>query len=380
MEHTQDKHSSVRLFLTPAGKGQLYITASLSAQAGDPATAAAQAYGLIADTLSTQGLAVVHERIHGSIASQQAVLAGRAKALAGAGIPAGPHTYIQGGPAWGEGLAGINIQAVTADDTWDISHDGQVIGRGFKRDSLTFLMLQNMHGLINPGDSRSDQTTAMLELTECILQANGASYRNVIRTWIYLHELLDWYDEFNVRRNEKYAEFGLMPAPGEQMISLPSSTGIEGVNPMSAACAMDVLAVVGDAEIEQMTNAKQEDAFLYGSAFSRGTYIKESDVETLRLSGTASIDEDGVSVHVDDTRKQIVRTFENVQALIAQKGMTLQHICDANLFIKRAEDADLYREVAEQFGLSDLPGIVINTDVCRDDLLFEIDATVVKPL
>ncbi len=380
MEHTQDKHGPVRLFLTPAGEGQLYITASLSAQAGDPSTAAALAYGLIADVLSEQGLAIVHERIHGSIASQLAVLAGRAKALSTAGIPAGPHTYIQGGPAWGEGLAGINIQAVTAKDTWDISHEGQVVGRGFKRDSQTFLMLQNMHGLINPGDSRGDQTTAMLELTECILQANDASYRNVIRTWIYIHELLDWYDEFNVRRSEKYAQFGLMPAPGQQRISLPSSTGIEGATPVSAACAMDVLAVVGDAEIEQMTNARQEDAFLYGSAFSRAAHIKQADVETLLLSGTASIDEDGVSVHVDDTRKQIVRTFENVKALIAQKGMTLQHICDANLFIKRAEDANLYREVAAELGLSDLPGILINTDVCRDDLLFEIDATVVKPL
>ena len=149
---------------------------------------------------------------------------------------------------------------------------------------------------------------------------------------------------------------------------------------MSAACAMDALAVVGDAKIEQMTNARQEDAFLYGSAFSRGAYMEQTDVASIQLSGTASIDEQGRSQHVDDTRKQIILTLENVQALIAQKGMTLQHICDANIFIKQAEDAEIYREVADQFGLNDLPGIIINTDVCRDDLLFEIDATIVKPL
>jgi hypothetical protein len=69
-----------------------------------------------------------------------------------------------------------------------------------------------------------------------------------VRTWFYLSDILSWYAAFNKVRNEKYGEFGIMPGPGDRELLLPASTGIEGVTPSGAACAMDLIAVIGNNE------------------------------------------------------------------------------------------------------------------------------------
>ena len=229
----------------------------------------------------------------------------------------------------------------------------------------------------------------MFDRAEEALEACGATYHDVVRTWIYLSDILDWYEEFNVARNEKYDELGIMPdvstgASGRDQgkpLCLPASTGIAAENPDGAACAMDVLAIIApdsrQVEVEQMTNVKQKDAFVYGSAFSRGACIREPDVTSISISGTASIDQQGLTTHTGNVRGQIVSTLDNIESLIAEKGATLQDICQASVFIKHPEHLAVYREVAADRGLADMPAICMNTDICRDDLLFEIDGVAV---
>ncbi len=48
------------------------------------------------------------------------------------------------------------------------------------------------------------------------------------------------------------------------------------------------------------------------SSFSRGLRIDLGGIVILLISGTASIDENGVSVHVGDLRAQCRRTFLNI--------------------------------------------------------------------
>ena len=67
------------------------------------------------------------------------------------------------------------------------------------------------------------------------------------------------------------------------------------------------------------------EAYDYGSAFSRGMRIDLNGVTILLISGTASIDDEGRTVHVGDLRAQTRRTFDNISALLAPKarpGMT----------------------------------------------------------
>jgi 2-iminobutanoate/2-iminopropanoate deaminase len=46
----------------------------------------------------------------------------------------------------------------------------------------------------------------------------------------------------------------------------------------------------------------------------------------LLISGTASIDENGVSVHIGDFRAQMRRTFDNITGLLESEGCTWHDI------------------------------------------------------
>ena len=138
--------------------------------------------------------------------------------------------------------------------------------------------------------------------------------------------------------------------------------------------------MVGPAEslplVKQLSNPGQQDAFQYGSAFSRGALLRQPDVSLIQVSGTAAIDESGVSLHPGDVRGQIDCTLDKIAALIDQEGATLKDIAAACVFIKRPEDALVYQERAAARGLENLPAVIMVADICREDLLFEIDAEV----
>jgi enamine deaminase RidA (YjgF/YER057c/UK114 family) len=95
------------------------------------------------------------------------------------------------------------------------------------------------------------------------------------------------------------------------------------------------------------------------------------------MSGTAAIDAQGRSLHPGDVRGQIDCTFDKIAALIEPEGATLADIAAACVFIKRPEDARVYQERAAAQGLENLPAVVMVAGVCRDELLFEMDAEVV---
>jgi enamine deaminase RidA (YjgF/YER057c/UK114 family) len=100
-------------------------------------------------------------------------------------------------------------------------------------------------------------------------------------------------------------------------------------------------------------------------------------VKIVQVSGTAAIDEHGVSLYPGDIRAQIDCTFNKVQSLLAQEGAGLKDICAATVFVKKQEFAEIFHEMAAARGLSDFPAVCIVADVCREELLFEIDAEAV---
>jgi enamine deaminase RidA (YjgF/YER057c/UK114 family) len=364
-----------------------HVTASVAEPSGDAERTSEEIYTRISDILARRRMQVTHERIFGSLKLREPILEARRRALeqSGQGVD-WPITFIEGRPPWGDGLAGVQIQAVRpqqAGGVQTITDDGVARGRRWQRHGATYLMLQDLHGAA-PGSSRESQTTAMFERANRILERQGATFRDVARTWIYLPDILQWYDGFNAARSVKYREFGLLPVrpaeDGGRRTLPPASTGISGGNPHGAGPVMDLLAVIGKPEcpvkVELMTNVRQKDAFEYGSAFSRGVWIREPDMTQVQVSGTAAIDERGKSLFPNDCRAQIFRTFDTIEALIAPTGASLKDVCQATVFLKRAQDLPVYRQAAAERGLADLPAVCVVADVCRDDLLFEVDATV----
>lgn len=385
METAFQRYESVDLHVTEAGRGQFFLVAS-SFKPSDAGNAAHHAYNAIGELLRERGAKVVHERIFGSFGAKSRVLDARKGAFQERDLSRdGALTYIQGHPCWGLGFAGTVIQAVAplepGDDVWTIENGGLPCGRGWKRKDAAFLVLQNLQGVTEDPDggaARSRQASRMIERAEGILRREGSGFPKVIRTWFYLSRILEWYGEFNGVRNTLYETYGLMPGSKEDRLRLPASTGIEGDTTGGSACVLDLLAWAGPGDgrehVRQLSNPAQEDAFRYGSSFSRGALIREFDVLLIHVSGTAAIDESGASLYPGDAGKQIQCTLDKIQALLAQEGAGLMDICAATIFVKRPEDAIIYRKEVDARGIEGIPGICMKADICRDELLFEMDA------
>jgi enamine deaminase RidA (YjgF/YER057c/UK114 family) len=95
------------------------------------------------------------------------------------------------------------------------------------------------------------------------------------------------------------------------------------------------------------------------------------------LSGTASINEQGKSVFIGDPEAQIRHTLNVVSSLIASEGATLKDICETTLFFKRKQDISLYQKITEHMEIANIPSVTVIADVCRDELLFELDAALI---
>jgi enamine deaminase RidA (YjgF/YER057c/UK114 family) len=380
--------AAATVYVTEAGRGQAYLVAA-GAWGHKAAQSAAAAYEEIARELKKRDLQILHERVFGSLAAWPTVRSLRRRIFQSQGLEAdGPLTYIQGHPPWGKGLSGVIIRAVKkrrpSDRIWTIRHQGWPVGRGWQRQGHTTLILQNLQGL-SPGSNGWNlpplQARRLLATANRILREQGATYREVVRTWFYLSDILSWYLDFNQARSAMYRELGLLSPDGDVFRKLPASTGIEGQTPTDAAGALDLLAVIpaenSQPHIRQLSSPGQPEALSYGSAFSRGTLLAEPEATLVQVSGTAAIDEHGQSLHPGDIRAQIDCTFDKIEVLIGQAGASLADVAAASVFVKHPQHARVYWERAAARGLQDIPAVVMVAEICRKELLFEMDAEVV---
>ncbi len=124
------------------------------------------------------------------------------------------------------------------------------------------------------------------------------------------------------------------------------------------------------------------EAFAYAkpSSFSRGMRIDLNGLTILLISGTASIDENGKSVHMGDFRAQMRRTLANITGLLASEGSTWQDIVRTTCYLRDIErDYEAFNEERTAFfteqGLDPLPASTgIQAILCRPELLIEIEA------
>jgi enamine deaminase RidA (YjgF/YER057c/UK114 family) len=132
-----------------------------------------------------------------------------------------------------------------------------------------------------------------------------------------------------------------------------------------------------------MTNhSVLNEAFAYAkpSSFSRGMRIDLNGLTILLISGTASIDENGVSVHLGDFRAQLRRTFDNITGLLESEGCTWHDIVRTTCYLRDIErDYDVFNDERTKFfkeqGLDPLPASTgIQAILCRPELLIEIEA------
>lgn len=119
------------------------------------------------------------------------------------------------------------------------------------------------------------------------------------------------------------------------------------------------------------------------SSFARALSFEIGDVTVLLISGTASVDEDGATLHVGDFRAQCWRTYRNISTLLESAGMSWHDIVRTTCYLRDIErDYKDFNEVRTAFfswlGLDPLPASTgIQARLCREDLLVEIEAIAV---
>src|SRR5215475_13939229 len=73
------------------------------------------------------------------------------------------------------------------------------------------------------------------------------------------------------------------------------------------------------------------------SSFSRGLRIELNGLVILLISGTASIDEYGQSVHIGDFRAQIQRTYRNITELLQAAGASWKDVVRTTCYLRDIE-------------------------------------------
>ncbi|MBE3071033.1 MAG: hypothetical protein IMZ66_12430 [Planctomycetes bacterium] len=348
---------------------EVFITATPD----EALTAAGQAevfFPAIRDVLRGQGARILQERVFATEEAFAELLPVRTAAYGDLddGVP--PVLLCVPAGAMGP-LVGVQVHAVSCDDKPSvILSEGQPRGRSIGVGGARYIAFS---GLVAPeAGSASDQARSVFEKAASALRAAGGTMLNVARTWLWLGDILAWYDDFNKVRNRFFQDSGLLNAERHER-HLPASTGI-GIGPAGGPrCALDFIAVMGDGAAVECYRAAgmQQSAFNYGSAFSRVASATTPAGKTVYVSGTAAIDEAGKTCHVGDAAGQIAMTLANVRAAMRDMGCSDADVVHSIAYSKTPEIEALFRRQWADLGW---PCISAISDVCRDDLLFEVEA------
>ncbi len=230
-----------------------------------------------------------------------------------------------------------------------------------------------------------------------LLDSVDVRFDQVIRTWLYLGGIGETepggsrYQELNRARADFYRDIHFLNGRAghrQPRRVYPASTGIgaDGRGIMMSAIALrtdrdDIRAV-------PLENPRQTAAYDYSACyspaspkFSRAMALSCGSYATIFISGTASIT-NSETQHLGDAATQTRETLDNIDALISEAnlrrhglpglGTSLEGMGLVRVYIKRQEDYAQVRAIC-QHRLGELPAVYAIADVCRPDLLVEIE-------
>ncbi len=331
-----------------------------------------ETFGRLAAALKELDATIVHLMIFGSVNAGAAGTEAMRRIFGGIDWPI---TWVEGAACDDRPIAGMQVFALAGGEVQRLHAGESVIGSVFEDGAFRHCLLGGL-GPDQISSPRADQTRQTLDHLAEALAQGGFTFAEVIRTWFFLDQMLDWYDEFNQARTRVYS--GIQFRTG----SLPASTGIGGRNPAAAALVAGAWAVRplnGAARAEEIASPLQCPAPAYGSSFSRAMEMSSPVGRRLFISGTASIARDGRTLWREDARKQVAQTMQVVEAILQSRGFSLPDLTRATAYFKHRADVRAFTDWCAADGRFCLPVVFANCDVCRDELLFELEADAWQP-
>ncbi len=361
---------------------EVHLTGTVE-RVGNTAAMADELLAQVASVIAERGIQPIQEKLYGLSSVREEVLKRREAAYRREELDLSvPATWIQGAPLQHNEFAGVQIWGIVPHDrrtsvtTVESPAAGRgrlLTGRGFRMLHLASVRGTRPGGMLAKGAVA--QAQQMFLNASAGLKAQGFEYRQVMRTWIYLARLLEWYGEFNEVRTSHYRPAGLGLKGGP---AFPASTGIQGFSD-NEECLMDLLALESEgpdraAALPIRRSTRQDSSFNYGSAFSRGMTLEIEGRRTVHVSGTASINSAGASVHVGDAEMQSLETLMCIAAILEEQGGSLANITSATLFCKDRSAWESWMKVSRLLNIPSFPKVCVLADVCRHDLLVEMEA------
>jgi enamine deaminase RidA (YjgF/YER057c/UK114 family) len=244
------------------------------------------------------------------------------------------------------------------------------------------------------GDSIHASSVKAFEAATEILSLEGLSIHHIIRQWNYI-ENIAWLEDVE-DSEQNYQIFNDVRAhyydQGEFKFGYPAATGI-GMDTGGVIIDFLALSESEQVKIKPIMNPGQIDAHRYSELvlegnsarkctpkFERAKLVTIGPRNYIYVSGTASILGEE-TVHVGDVEKQTVTTIENINRLFSKENQEklgldfdLSRIRFSHLrvYVKHMEDIPAVERICNRM-LNCKSSLFLESDVCREDLLVEIE-------
>lgn len=308
-------------------------------------------------------------------------------------------TFVVQPPCCGAAL-GVELWAVGRPGVTVERYGPQLIA--VESEGIRWIHCGGIRGQAGSSGAYGEASSAFQQLKQQLAIA-GAGFDQVVRTWIYVNQITDGpdgsqrYYELNRARTDFFRDIRLCAknrAPWAPETIYPASTGIgtRGTNIAMGCMALD--SQRPDVFVMPIENPQQTAAYDYQAnyspqspKFSRAMAVVQGHFVSTLVSGTASI-VNARTCHSGDIARQTEQAIENIERLIAPEnfarhgltgaGATLKDIAKLRVYVKHQEDYEHCREVCE-LRLPRIPAIYLHADICRPDLLVEIEAVAFSP-
>lgn len=294
----------------------------------------------------------------------------------------------------GLAAAGLPLQQIFAPQLGGDSRPAEVwFGAGACRDSVTHGVHFRcdghlLFGVISLAEGAGDEDATPLQVAA--RRAYGslfrvlaeACYPHLWRVWNYLDDIngaadgLERYRQFNIGRHQAFADANRLHGC---TIPAASALGVAG-GPLSIAFLASREPCVA------LENPRQLSAYRYPAeygprspTFSRASLARVPGQEWLFVSGTASI-VGHLTVHPGDPAAQTREIVANLEVLLAEAGRAsagpayrLDELSGRAYVRHPGHLAAVQTELVRALG-ADAPIVYVQADVCRADLLVEVEA------
>ncbi|MDR0961631.1 MAG: PTS cellobiose transporter subunit IIC [Mediterranea sp.] len=228
-----------------------------------------------------------------------------------------------------------------------------------------------------------EQSEQVFRKAAAILAAEEMHFGNIVRQWNYLEQITgvahgnQCYQDFNDRRTLFYAT-------SEWLTGYPAATGIGTCH---GGVTIDFNAVCGEVDIRPLDNDLQRAPHVYSDSvlvghrantpkgtpkFERGKVLSDASQQIVYISGTAAIRGEE-SAFSTDVQIQTAITLENIRHLIAQvsEDAAPDYL---RVYLKHEADQPTVKAYMDSL-YPDIPIAYLCADVCRPELLVEIEGT-----